>query len=34
MNTIMGRQGESEPAHHKGWMGSGQEMVFCWVPGP
>jgi hypothetical protein len=34
MNNIMGRQGKSEPAHHKGWMVSGLETVFCWVPGP
>jgi hypothetical protein len=20
------------PAHHEGWMGSGQETIFCWVP--
>jgi hypothetical protein len=23
--------GHSEPAHHEGWMVSGQETVFCWV---
>jgi hypothetical protein len=22
------------PAHHEGWMISGQETVFCWVPVP
>jgi hypothetical protein len=22
------------PVHHKGWMISGQETVFCWVPVP
>jgi hypothetical protein len=22
------------PAHHEGWMESGQETVFCWVPIP
>jgi len=26
--------GRSEPAHHEGWMISGQETVFCWVPVP
>ncbi len=22
------------PAHHEGWMVSGQETIFCWVPVP
>jgi hypothetical protein len=22
------------PAHHEGWMVSGQETVFCWLPVP
>jgi hypothetical protein len=22
------------PVHHEGWMISGQETVFCWVPVP
>jgi hypothetical protein len=22
------------PAHHEGWMISGQETVFCWIPVP
>jgi hypothetical protein len=24
----------NSPAHHEGWMVSGQETVFCWVPVP
>jgi hypothetical protein len=26
--------GRSEPAHHEGWMVSGEETVFYWVPVP
>jgi hypothetical protein len=22
------------PVHHEGWMVSGPETVFCWIPGP
>jgi hypothetical protein len=22
------------PAHHEGWMISGEETVFCWIPVP
>jgi hypothetical protein len=22
------------PAHHEGWMVSGQETAFCWIPAP
>jgi hypothetical protein len=33
-SEFMATVNQHPPAHHEGWMVSGQETVFCWVPVP
>jgi hypothetical protein len=34
LSPLNDQTGHSEPAHHEGWMVSGQEAVICWDPVP